>query len=146
MCRPASEFMIKFIENIMRNAKLVGIISLILSLATWILDWFGLVYACPYCRIQRTIIGLIGLFMFLPSQIRSHWLLLFTTNILAFFGAYAGASQHFLIWMKFSNGQIDLLTMLVNPSFWMSLGAMIFIGVQFLVLNKFSNKNQFSIV
>jgi len=128
--------MINCIESIMRNAKLVGVISLFLSLGTWTLDWLDLASACPFCRVQRTMIGLIGLLMFLPKSIRQHWIILFIANIWAFFGANVAASQQFLIWMKLSNHQTDLLTMLSTPSLYMSLGAMIFFGVQFMVLNR----------
>src|SRR5262245_28526678 len=98
--------MIKFIENIMRNTKLFGAISLLLCIVTWAFDLLELVYPCAYCRVQRTMIGLIGLIMLLPAPMSAHWIALFIANTLAFFGAVVGVNQNFHIWMKLSNHQI----------------------------------------
>ena len=38
-------------------------------LITWWMDLSGVVSVCPYCRVQRTAIGLVGLFLIIDSPI-----------------------------------------------------------------------------
>ncbi|HGM6729075.1 TPA: hypothetical protein ACKQBZ_000108 [Stenotrophomonas maltophilia] len=45
-----------------RNGLMIaGALSLAISVLAWISDLTGMVYACPYCRVERTSIGLLGL-------------------------------------------------------------------------------------
>lgn len=72
--------------------KPLAIFSIIVSVFTWGLDIAGLVYACPYCQTQRTMMGLVGIIMLLPwkNLITDYFVLIFGV-----FGAYVAALQMF---------------------------------------------------
>lgn len=66
--------------------------SIFLCVATWGLDLAGLVHACPYCQVQRTMIGLVGIILLLPwKNLITDYLIL----VLGGFGAYVAALQMF---------------------------------------------------
>ena len=46
---------------------LIALAAIVISIVTWTLDLTGLVYTCPYCRVQRSVIGLLGLVMLWPD-------------------------------------------------------------------------------
>jgi hypothetical protein len=66
--------------------------SIIVSVSTWIMDITGLVYSCPYCQVQRTMIGLVGIILLLPWK---NLLTDYFTLIFGVFGAYVAALQMF---------------------------------------------------
>ncbi len=35
--------------------------AVLVSLLAWAVEWSGMAYVCPYCRVQRTVIGVLGL-------------------------------------------------------------------------------------
>ena len=49
------------------NIRTIGFIAIVICLGAWALEWAGAVYICPYCRVQRTVIGILGLLLILPS-------------------------------------------------------------------------------
>lgn len=66
--------------------------SIFICIVTWGLELAGLVYACPYCQVQRTMIGLVGIILLLP------WKNIITdyfTLVFGGFGAYVAALQMF---------------------------------------------------
>lgn len=46
-----------------RLVVLVGVVTLAISILAWVSDLTGMVYPCPYCRVERTSIGLLALIM-----------------------------------------------------------------------------------
>lgn len=89
-----------------RNAHWIGAVGIIISLAAWMTDFSGLVYICPYCRLQRTVIGLLGLLLLLKAW--RHWLFVYIGSVLAFLGAHVASAQHFNGWIKINKGEFIL--------------------------------------
>ncbi|MCA1767407.1 MAG: hypothetical protein LC639_04185 [Idiomarina sp.] len=81
----------------------IGIIAIVVSVLTWSLELTDLVYVCPYCRAQRTIIGLLGLALLLPNP--RNYINLYFSSILALFGLFVASYQHFEGWKKIMFGK-----------------------------------------
>lgn len=46
--------------------RLLGTVAILIGGGAWMMEFAGAVYICPYCRVQRTVIMLLGLLMVLP--------------------------------------------------------------------------------
>jgi disulfide bond formation protein DsbB len=79
---------------LMKYRIAIILIAIIACIFTWYLDLAGLVFKCPYCRVQRTIIGLLAIIGLLPDHKNS--LLRYICYLLAFFGADVSGDQIFL--------------------------------------------------
>lgn len=79
--------------NIRALIVLIGIVSILVSITTWVMDLTGLVEQCIYCRTQRTVIGLLGIVMLLPAI---KYLLAYIGYVLGFFGSHVASAQMFL--------------------------------------------------
>jgi disulfide bond formation protein DsbB len=75
------------------NYYLLGFAFIFICFATWMMDWYGLVSPCIYCRTERTIIGVLGLLLMLPVMPFATRLVSYT---LGFFGAYVSSQQMWL--------------------------------------------------
>ena len=79
--------------NYFRDIRLMGALSIFISISTWIMDIMHLVEACPYCQTERTVIGLLGILMILPSyRFVTPWL----TLVLGIFGTHVACAQIFM--------------------------------------------------
>lgn len=76
-----------------RNCKKMGFILTLLSLAAWMTEWVGLVNVCPYCQVERTIIGILGIMMML--EIRP-FIANSLTVLFGFIGMQVATSQLFM--------------------------------------------------
>jgi hypothetical protein len=85
------------------NRKLLGLVAIAICIITWSLELSDLVYVCPYCRAQRTIIGILGLMLLVPNP--RHWINLYFASLIAAFGFFVGAYQHFEGWKKIMFGK-----------------------------------------
>ncbi len=94
------------LETLVRNIRLLGMLAILLSIGTWVLDLADLVYTCPYCRVQRSVIGLLGLMMLLPNP--GHWLSRYLGSVLGVFALVVGGMQHFKGWRRVSEGEFSL--------------------------------------
>ena len=58
-----------------------GAAAVLISLLAWSVEWSGVAYVCPYCRVQRTGMGLLGLLVLFarPGGLIVPWLS-YTTN------------------------------------------------------------------
>lgn len=88
-----------------KNKKLVGAFAILICIATWLMELTGFVYVCPYCRAQRTVIGILGLSLFLPNT--RNWINLYLASTIAAFGYFVGAYQHFEGWKKIMSGKFE---------------------------------------
>ena len=88
-----------------RNHRALAIAAIILSLLTWASDLGGWVYECPYCRTQRTAIGLIGILLLLP--VYRHWMIRMTGTAIGALGLVVGGTQHFNGWKKIMAGTFE---------------------------------------
>jgi hypothetical protein len=118
-------------DLLLRYRVLVGLAAIALSAATWGVDLAEIVYQCPYCRVQRSVIGLLGLILLLPWY--GHWLARYVAAVLAVFGLQVAGAQHFMGWAKISGGKFEWGEMwYINP--WMLSGFALFIITALVLL------------
>jgi len=86
-----------------RNLRLLGAAAILVSLLTWGIDLAGWVYECPYCRVQRTAIGVVGVLMMLPDP-RLWWVRCGAVAV-CFLGAHVASAQLFLVFRNLTSGQ-----------------------------------------
>lgn len=114
-----------------RNIRWLGILAIVISALTWTADLTGFVYECPYCRVQRTVIGLLGVIALLPNP--AHWIARYVAAVLAALGVVVGATQHFGGWRKIFSGKFELGDDWYINSFFLS-GFALFIIIGLLLL------------
>lgn len=112
--------------------RLLGLIAIVISIATWAMELTGLVYVCPYCRTQRTVIGLIGLLMLTPNP--GFWISRYIGAVLGVFGLVVGSTQHFSGWRKIMKGEFVLSPKVYDDAFLLSGAAIFIITAQVLLL------------
>ncbi len=88
-----------------RNRRWLAVAAIVLSILTWASDLTGLVYECPYCRTQRTVIGLLGLLLLTPLW--RHWIGRMMGTVLGVLGLVVAATQHFNSWKKIMAGTFE---------------------------------------
>ncbi len=88
------------------------------AVLTWGLDLMGLVHKCPYCEVQRTVIGVLGLIALLPKH--KNTLLRYVCYLIAFLGANFSADQ-ILLHIK--------ARIFLSPSLYLAICALILIGI-----------------
>ncbi len=93
------------LEWYLDNIRILGVIAILVGVGTWAMDIFDLVYVCPFCRAQRTVILILGIFMTLPNT--SHFILRYITSILAFYGLVVASNQHFRGWVSIQRGEFS---------------------------------------
>ena len=122
-------------DYFVRHARAIGALSIAVCLLTWGLDYFEFVGPCIYCRIQRTLIGILGVFLFLPAF--GGWFVRLGLNMLALFGAVVAANQHFIVWDKIAKGELFYLYKLPHDnSFILSFLAIGVFIVQAFIINR----------
>jgi len=112
--------------------RLLGLIAIAISIATWALELTGMVYVCPYCRTQRTVIGLLGLLMVTPNP--GFWISRYLGAVLGVFGLVVGSTQHFAGWRKVMKGEFVLSPKVYDDAFLLSGAAIFIITAQVLLL------------
>jgi disulfide bond formation protein DsbB len=115
----------------------LGLIAIMIGLGAWGMEFAGTVYICPYCRVQRTVIALLGLIMLVPVTIAGHWILRYLASVIGFLGAVVAANQNFMGWVKISQGEFAFNEQLYIDPFLLSSGALfIIIGQLWLILDR----------
>lgn len=123
------------LQTYSKNSQLVAIAAIVICVIAWVSELAGMVYICPYCRVQRTVIGLLGIILLLPFA--RHWIAKYAAVVLGFFGAVVAANQHFMGWKKISAGQFSFnQNLLIDPFLLSGLALTAIIGLTYLVLNK----------
>ncbi len=112
--------------------RLLGLIAIAISIATWTLELTGLVYVCPYCRTQRTVIGLLGLLMLTPNP--GFWISRYVGAVLGVFGLVVGSTQHFAGWRRIMKGEFVLSPKVYDDAFLLSGAAIFIVTAQVLLL------------
>lgn len=115
-----------------KHLQIIGLITILISIVAWITDWTGLVYVCPYCRVQRTVIGILGVLLLAKPLHR--WFTLYLGSVFAFLGAHVAAAQHFRGWAKISSGKFEFNENIFVDSFLLSGCALLIITAQFWLL------------
>lgn len=120
-----------------RHQRMLGIIAIIIGAGAWGMEFAGTVYICPYCRVQRTVILLLGVIMVLPFS--KHWISRYVASVMGFMGAVVAVNQNFMGWVKISKGEFAFNEQLYIDPFLLSAGSLfIIIGQLWLILTKAS--------
>jgi hypothetical protein len=118
-----------------RHQRALGVIAIVIGLGAWAMEFAGAVYICPYCRVQRTVIALLGVIMVLP--VASHWISKYFASVIGFMGAVVAANQNFMGWAKISKGEFAFSEQLYIDPFLLSGGSLfIIVGLLWLILSK----------
>ena len=118
-----------------RHQRMLGIIAIIIGAGAWGMEFAGTVYICPYCRVQRTVILLLGVVMVLPFS--KHWITRYVASVMGFMGAVVAVNQNFMGWVKISKGEFAFNEQLYIDPFLLSTGSLfIIIGQLWLILTK----------
>ena len=118
-----------------RHQRALGLIAIIIGAGAWGMEFAGTVYICPYCRVQRTVILLLGLMMILPFS--HHWVMRYVASVIGFMGAVVAVNQNFMGWVKISKGEFTFNEQLYIDPFLLSAGSLfIIIGQLWLLLSK----------
>ena len=118
-----------------RHQRMLGIIAIIIGAGAWGMEFAGTVYICPYCRVQRTVILLLGVIMVLPFS--KHWTSRYVASVMGFMGAVVAVNQNFMGWVKISKGEFAFNEQLYIDPFLLSTGSLfIIIGQLWLILTK----------
>ena len=118
-----------------RHQPALGLIAIIIGAGAWGMEFAGTVYICPYCRVQRTVILLLGVIMVLPFS--GHWIAKYLSSVMGFMGAVVAVNQNFMGWVKISKGEFAFNEQLYMDPFLLSGGALfIIIGQLWLLLTQ----------
>lgn len=113
------------------NRRWTGLIAVLVCIVAWSVELAGVVYICPYCRVQRTVIGILGLFLAL--NLAKHWIVKYVALVVGFFGAVVAANQHFMGWKKISAGTFEFHeNIMVDPFILSGLAMTLIIGLVYL--------------
>jgi disulfide bond formation protein DsbB len=107
-----------------KNQRPLGVTAIIIGVGAWVLELTGGVYVCPYCRVQRTVIAILGVYMLFPYA--RHWIAKYTAFCIGFLGAVVAVNQNFLGWSRISKGEFTIGEQWYLNPFLLS-GAAIFI-------------------
>ncbi|MBU2970938.1 hypothetical protein KO527_16420 [Pseudoalteromonas sp. C2R02] len=114
------------IKTIIEKRHWIGFLAIVICIVAWTMELIGSVYICPYCRVQRTVIGILGVILLLPFA--SHWFVKYMAIIFGFFAAVVASNQHFMGWKKISSGEFQFNDNILIDPFLLSgfaLGAII---------------------
>ena len=118
-----------------RHQRALGLIAIVIGVGAWGMEFAGTVYICPYCRVQRTVILLLGLMMVVPFS--HHWIMRYVASVIGFMGAVVAVNQNFMGWVKISKGEFAFNEQLYIDPFLLSAGSLfIIIGQLWLLLSK----------
>ena len=118
-----------------RHQRALGLIAIIIGAGAWGMEFAGTVYICHYCRVQRTVILLLGVIMVLPFS--KHWISRYAASVMGFMGAVVAVNQNFMGWVKISKGEFAFNEQLYIDPFLLSAGSLfIIIGQLWLILTK----------
>lgn len=95
----------RVLEWLYANKRIVGALAVLISVFTWTIELMGMVYVCPFCRTQRTVIGLLGLAYLAPNP--GHWMVRYVATVVGAFGFVVGAMQHFRGWQRIMAGEFE---------------------------------------
>ena len=114
--------------------RLLGPVAILIGRGAWMMEFAGAVYICPYCRVQRTVIMLLGLLMILPFA--HFWISQYVAPVIGFMGAVVTVNQNFMGWMKISKGEFTFADPLYIDPFLLSAGSLfIIVGQLWLILS-----------
>jgi hypothetical protein len=120
------------LDLLVRNIRVLGFIAIAICIATWWMDYAGIVYICPYCRTQRSVIGLLGLLMVMPHP--HHWLSRYLGSVFAVLGLVTAVMHFFSSLKEVFVGEFSWDDPWYLDSFLLSGCALFIITAQILLL------------
>ena len=111
-----------------QNQRALGLIAMVIGAGAWAMEFAGTVYICPYCRVQRTVILVLGLIMVQPFS--RHWVVRYVASVIGFLGAVVAVNQNFMGWVKISKGEFVFNEPLYIDPFLLSTGSLFIIIAQ----------------
>ncbi|RJE72254.1 hypothetical protein BGP78_19765 [Pseudoalteromonas sp. MSK9-3] len=117
------------------NTRLIACVAIFISITAWAVELMGAVYVCPYCRVQRSVIGILGIILLLPFA--SHWSAKYMALIIGLFGAIVASNQHFMGWKKISAGEFSFnANLAIDPFILSGFALIITIGLVALIMRQ----------
>ena len=116
-----------------KHLRTLGVATIIIGVGAWMLEFSGSVYICPYCRVQRSVIAILGVFMLLPFV--RHWLVKCVAICIGFLGAVVAVNQNFMGWLKISKGTFALGEPWYFDPFLLSGGSLFIIVAQVCLIS-----------
>ncbi|HUH37345.1 MAG TPA: hypothetical protein VL027_05300 [Spongiibacteraceae bacterium] len=126
-------------EFYQENIRALGVVAIIVSIGAWSLDWFDVVYACPFCRVQRTVIGLLGFVMVTGTD---NFIIKYFSTVFGFFGAGVAMNQHFRGWVNIHKGEFSWYEPIYLDAFILSFLALFIIIAQVWIICLRNNKSR----
>lgn len=128
------------LDTYIKQSKIIAFMAISVSIIAWGMDLAAMVYECPYCRVERSVIGILGLILILILPLSFHWIGLdwigkYAALVIGFFGAVVGANQHFMDWKKISAGEFHL-KLPIDPFILSGLAVIMIIGLMYLIMVK----------
>jgi hypothetical protein len=121
------------LNTYIHNKRLVACLAILISLTAWSVELMGAVYICPYCRVQRSVIGILGIMLLMPYAY--HWITKYFSMVIGFFGAVVAANQHFMGWKKISAGKFTFNdNIFIDPFLLSGFALFIITGLVSLIL------------
>ncbi|MDC1160578.1 hypothetical protein OAT10_02360 [Luminiphilus sp.] len=118
-----------------QHQRTLGVLGIAIGMGAWAMEFAGTVYICPYCRVQRTVILLLGCVMLLPAP--RHWILKYLSSVVGFLGGVVTVNQNFMGWVKISKGEFAFNENLFIDPFLLSTGSLfIILGQLWFILGK----------
>lgn len=122
------------LDTYFKYKNIIALLAIIISLVAWAVELMGAVYICPYCRVQRSVIGILGLLLISPFV--HHWITKYLALVIGFFGAVVAANQHFMGWKKISAGKFSFNDNIFIDPFLLSAFALTgIVGLVFIILH-----------
>ena len=118
--------------------RVIGLVAVLISLSTWAMDYFEWIYHCPYCRTQRSAIGLLGLVMLSPW--RRHWCSRWLSLAIGATGLVVAVMQNFNHQKKIYAGTFELGDSFYVHPFLLSGAAILILSGQLMLI--FSDRNR----
>jgi len=107
-------------------------VAVLVSLLAWAVEWSGMAYVCPYCRVQRTVIGVLGVLTLFarPGSLIVPWL----SYTAGGFACVVAAMQHFNGWKRISAGDFSFNAQWYIDPWLLSGGAMLILVAQLMLV------------
>jgi disulfide bond formation protein DsbB len=96
---------VETISALLRNRRIVGVSVLLVVLVTLGLDIAGLVFPCPYCRVQRFALGVLAIILLLKNH--GGVLPRYVAAVSGMMGLVVGLTQNFNHIKKMNAGEFD---------------------------------------
>jgi disulfide bond formation protein DsbB len=120
------------LQTILTNRRIVGGLVLAIVLLTLGLDIAGLVFPCPYCRVQRFALGVLAIILLL-----NNWNTLlprYVAAVAGIFGLIVGVSQNFNHIKKMNKGEFDWAALSISHPWVLSgLAVLAMVWMLFLI-------------